>query len=106
MRTAAPRAQAQASSLVWKRRLAKYSRWLHVYGSMASFVVVFFFALTGLTLNHTEWFAGSERTTQTKSALDAKWTKTVEDRDVAKLGDRRALPQGARRARRGRGLSC
>jgi len=84
-RTVAPRAQVQPSSLVWKRRIAKYSRWLHVYGSMASFVVVFFFALTGLTLNHTEWFAGSERTTQTRSALDAKWTKTAEDRDVAKL---------------------
>jgi hypothetical protein len=85
MRTAGPRAQAQPSVLAWKRRIAKYSRWLHVYGSMASFVVVFFFALTGLTLNHTEWFAGSEQTTQTKSALDTKWTKTVEDRDVAKL---------------------
>jgi uncharacterized protein len=85
MRTAAPRAQAQPSALAWKRRIAKYSRWLHVYGSMASFVVVFFFAVTGLTLNHTEWFAGSERTTQVKSALVATWTKTAEDKDVAKL---------------------
>lgn len=47
---------------VWRRRTAKYSRWLHIYVSMASFVVVFFFALTGLTLNHTEWFGDAART--------------------------------------------
>ncbi len=35
-----------------KRRLAKYSRWLHIYVSMTSFVIVFFFAVTGWTLNH------------------------------------------------------
>lgn len=70
---------------VWKRRLAKYSRWLHVYLSMASFVVVFFFAVTGLTLNHTEWFAGRERTTQYTGSVDAKWTGTVDAGAVAKL---------------------
>ena len=87
MRTAATRvpAQTQPWALAWKRRLARYSRWLHVYGSMASFVVVFFFAVTGLTLNHSEWFAGSEQAAQVKSALDVMWTKTAEDKDVAKL---------------------
>ena len=70
---------------VWKRRLAKYSRWLHVYLSMASFVVVFFFAVTGLTLNHTEWFAGRERTTQDTGAVDPKWTATPDAGGVAKL---------------------
>lgn len=63
-------------SHVWKRRLAKYSRWLHIYVSMASFAVVFFFAVTGITLNHPEWFAGAERTTQTKGHLDPAWTNT------------------------------
>ena len=85
MRRAVPRAQAQPWALAWKRRIAKYSRWLHVYVSMASFVVVFFFALTGLTLNHSEWFAGREQTTQVKGVLDPKWTKTADDQDVAKL---------------------
>jgi hypothetical protein len=28
------------------------SRWLHIYLSMASFGILFFFAVTGLTLNH------------------------------------------------------
>lgn len=61
---------------VWKRRLAKYSRWLHIYVSMTSFVVVFFFALTGWTLNHAERFSGHERSTRATGTVDAKWTNT------------------------------
>jgi hypothetical protein len=61
---------------VWKRRLAKYSRWLHIYTSMTSFVVVFFFAVTGWTLNHADRFSGGERTARTAGALDARWTNT------------------------------
>lgn len=57
-----------------KRRLAKYSRWLHIYVSMASFVIVFFFAITGWTLNHPGLFAGSERRIQATGRLDAKLT--------------------------------
>jgi uncharacterized protein len=55
-----------------------------VYVSVASFVVVFFFAATGLTLNHLEWFQGHERTAQYKSSLDTTWTRTAGDQ-VAKL---------------------
>ena len=59
-----------------KRRLAKYSRWLHIYVSMASFVIVFFFAITGWTLNHPGLFAGRPRTTRATGSLDAKLTDT------------------------------
>lgn len=69
---------------VWKRRLAKYSRWLHIYVSMASFAIVFFFAITGLTLNHPEWFDGAERTSQVRGQLDAAWMRAGAD-DVARL---------------------
>ena len=48
----------------FKQRFAVISRWLHIYLSMASFAIVFFFAVTGLTLNHTEWFADQQRTAQ------------------------------------------
>lgn len=43
----------------------RWMRWLHVYTSMVSFVVVFFFGLTGLTLNHPSWTLGdaTDRTT-------------------------------------------
>jgi len=58
----------------FKRRLAKYSRWLHIYVSMTSFVIVFFFAVTGWTLNHAERFSGRERLRKATGAVDAKWT--------------------------------
>ena len=57
-----------------KRRLAKYSRWLHIYVSMTSFVIVFFFAITGWTLNHPDAFAAAGRRTQAAGTLDAKLT--------------------------------
>jgi hypothetical protein len=69
---------------VLKRRLAKYSRWLHIYVSMMSFVIVFFFAVTGWTLNHPDLFSGHERRTRTAGALDSKWSNTGAG-DVAKL---------------------
>jgi uncharacterized protein len=70
---------------VLKRRLAMLSRWLHIYLSMASFAIVFFFAVTGLTLNHTEWFADQQRTAQLKGKVEVKWVKTDADDKVAKL---------------------
>ena len=67
-----------------KRRLAKYSRWLHIYVSMTSFVIVFFFAVTGWTLNHPDAFAGGGRRTQATGTLDTKLTNPG-SADVAKL---------------------
>ena len=52
-----------------RRVVAVTSRWLHIYLSMASFTVVLFFAATGLTLNHPDWFAGSQRTTARHGVL-------------------------------------
>ncbi len=46
----------------WKRQTMILSRWLHIYLLMASFGVLFFFAVTGLTLNHAEWFNNQQRT--------------------------------------------
>lgn len=57
-----------------KRRLAKYSRWLHIYLSMTSFVIVFFFAVTGWTLNHADRFSGRERLRKAAGAVDSTWT--------------------------------
>jgi hypothetical protein len=48
---------------------------------MVSFGVLFFFAATGLTLNHTEWFGSAQRTVQVKGTLDPAWAKGT----VAKL---------------------
>ncbi|MEO6804254.1 MAG: PepSY-associated TM helix domain-containing protein [Granulicella sp.] len=45
-----------------RRRTAIISRWLHLYLSLFSFTIVLFFAATGLTLNHPDWFASHIRT--------------------------------------------
>ena len=65
----------------WKRQILILSRWLHIYLSMASFGILFFFAVTGLTLNHAEWFAKQEQTIQTRGAVNPKYL----GKDVAKL---------------------
>jgi hypothetical protein len=54
----------------WKRKTHAVSRWLHIYLSMVSFGIVLFFAVTGLTLNHAEWFTGQARTQQIKGQVD------------------------------------
>jgi len=47
------------------RDVQKWSRWLHVYTSMVALVVILFFGVTGLTLNHPAWTFGDEMTTST-----------------------------------------
>jgi hypothetical protein len=54
----------------WRQKIAKASRWLHIYLSMVSFAIVLFFAVTGLTLNHPDWFASSVRTRQSHGVVD------------------------------------
>jgi uncharacterized protein len=68
-----------------RRLIAKYTRWLHIYGSMTSFAVVLFFAVTGLTLNHPQWFAHQVRTMTVKGSVDAAWTHTAADAERQKL---------------------
>jgi hypothetical protein len=48
---------------------------------MVSFGVLFFFAVTGLTLNHTDWFASAQKTVQVKGTVNPAWVKGA----VAKL---------------------
>lgn len=67
------------------RRMAMLMRWLHIYLSMISFAIVFFFAVTGLTLNHADRFAGQVRTTQEKGHLDPSWTNNPDTLHIDKL---------------------
>jgi hypothetical protein len=79
--TPARHAQPAHGSPFWKRQVMVLSRWLHIYLSMASFAILFFFAATGFTLNHAEWFANQQRTTQIRGSVDPH----LLSRDVAKL---------------------
>ena len=60
-------------------------RWLHIYVSMLSFALVFFFAVTGLTLNHADKFADQTHTQQEKGRLDLRWVKTPDTLKIGKL---------------------
>jgi uncharacterized protein len=54
------------------RWVAKWSRWLHIYLSMMSLGIIFFFSITGLTLNHPDWFY-RETTKQFEGSLNTSW---------------------------------
>ncbi len=69
---------------VLRRRLASLSRWLHIYLSMASFAILLFFAVTGLTLNHAERFSAAPRIAQHKGRVELNWVKAA-DAAVDKL---------------------
>jgi len=70
----------------WRRHFAALFRWLHIYLSMVSFVILFFFALTGITLNHAGWFAKNAARTRTqKGTVQLSWVKTADAISVDKL---------------------
>ena len=66
-----------------RHQVASWGRWLHIYLSMASFAILFFFAVTGLTLNHADWF-NTQSTRQLKGKVEAQWLKGA-DNAVNKL---------------------
>ena len=76
---------ARSARLTRKRRLAAFLRWLHIYLSMVSFGLVFFFAVTGLTLNHADKFADQTHTQQEKGILDLRWVKTPDTLKINRL---------------------
>lgn len=81
-------AVAPAASMtrhIWRRRIAKVSRWLHIYGSMGSLALVLFFAITGITLNHQDWFADQQVTVERRGAMNAAWLRTASGEGVDKL---------------------
>ncbi len=56
-----------------KRATHRWARWLHVYTSMVALLIVLFFGITGITLNHPDWTFGdatSRTTTSGTLAVD------------------------------------
>jgi hypothetical protein len=70
--------------LHWKRRFAHLARWLHTYLSMLSFALLLFFAATGFTLNHAEWFDSGRRPSVYHGTLNAALVNSPEPGDVKK----------------------
>ncbi len=49
-------------------------RWLHIYLSMFGLAAVLFFSVTGLTLNHPDWFPTvGERTIEAEGKVRPEW---------------------------------
>jgi uncharacterized protein len=72
--SAGPQAVSRvAARVVWRRHLTKATRWLHIYGSMFSLAVVLFFSVTGIMLNHPNWFAGAERLAESTGQMNTAW---------------------------------
>jgi uncharacterized protein len=70
--------------LHWKRRFAHLARWLHTYLSMLSFAILLFFAVTGLTLNHAEWFDTHARPAMFHGTLNKEWVNAANPDGVSK----------------------
>ncbi len=76
-REASSTGSAVGQSTRLRQQLIKAARWLHLYLSMVSFAVIFFFAATGLTLNHPEWFSKAVRTSERHGAVDPSLLKAL-----------------------------
>ncbi len=53
------RAKTRSKKQSLRLRFHKLARWLHVYISTASLLLILFFSITGITLNHPNWAFGS-----------------------------------------------
>lgn len=68
-----------------RKYTAAWSRWIHIYLSMISFVSLLFFAVTGLTLNHTAWFEDMQVTSNATGSMTLAWVSSGDSSNVAKL---------------------
>jgi hypothetical protein len=67
-----------------RRKTAMLARWLHIYLSMISFAIVFFFAATGLTLNHADRFGDEAKTVQSKGSMNPAWVRGPDTTAIAR----------------------
>lgn len=58
----------------WHRRVVRTTRWLHVYLSMLGLAVIVFFSVTGITLNHPNWFESTAAASRNGAGkVDVAW---------------------------------
>jgi hypothetical protein len=77
--------ESKKAKPVWEKRTAAFSRWLHIYLSMFCFVIVLFFSVTGLTLNHVEWFDGKEVEKKISGKVPVAWVQNPDTSQIKKL---------------------
>lgn len=63
-----------------KLRIHHAARWLHIYVSMFGLLSVLFFSVTGITLNHPDWFfEGAQSLTHESGEINLDWVGISED---------------------------
>ena len=63
----------KARKKVWREAQA-WTKWMHTYTSMIALLLVLFFGITGVTLNHPDWTFGFDpNTTETVGVLPDGW---------------------------------
>jgi hypothetical protein len=68
----------------WRRKTARLARWLHIYLSMVCFAIIFFFSVTGLTLNHPTWLGGAEEQSREHSgSIRGDWISGADPEKLA-----------------------
>jgi hypothetical protein len=77
--------QSNRRKFILRKRTAAFSRWLHLYLSMLCFLVVLFFSVTGLTLNHVEWFDGKQVEKKFEGILPVDWVNNADTSKIKKL---------------------
>jgi uncharacterized protein len=65
-----------------KLRIHSGMRWLHTYLSLLSLLMVLFFSVTGLTLNHADWIVGSLRQSEKTGQLPKEWLRSAESKKL------------------------
>jgi len=83
--TTTPKKQTHRPGFILRKRTAAFSRWLHLYLSLFCFLIVLFFAITGLTLNHTEWFEGKQTEKKFTGSLPVAWVNSPDTANIKKL---------------------
>lgn len=73
------------SNRAWSKPTAAFSRWLHIYLSMFCFIIVLFFSVTGITLNHAEWFDGKQVENKFSGTVPVKWVNSADTAHINKL---------------------
>ncbi|NCT94447.1 MAG: peptidase [Chitinophagaceae bacterium] len=69
----------------FKKITNRWSRWLHTYLSMISFLVVLFFSVTGITLNHASWFDGAQTEKKIAGTIPVAWVNVSDTSRIKKL---------------------
>ncbi len=67
-----------------KKSFCGWTRWVHLYLSMFSFAALFFFALTGITLNHPSWTENRQKVETLKGYVDPAWITGTDTASVQK----------------------